>query len=170
MTDFSETLREFYDGEVLGEALYSILFETARSERERQVWGVLLQLETETKAWLRAPMAAAGVGLAESAEARERAARYAKGIAPLEWGAQMQTLHDVIADQVAPRFRDFADAARDRGAPDEEAICRHMVEHEEVQVELARRELAGEPLDQVLAPVAAHLRYPIPASGADATR
>jgi hypothetical protein len=159
-SSFGDNLREFYEGEVLGEALYSGLLDAARNARERQIWGVLLQLETETKAWLRGPMTTAGVSLVEPQEPRERAARYVKGLAPLGWRAQMQTLHDVIGGQVVPRFLEFAEAAVERGATEEESVCRKMVEHEEVQAELARRELAGEPLASVLAPVAGQLRYP----------
>ena len=162
MTAFAETLREFYDTEVLGEALYSGMLDRARNARERQVWGVLLQAETETKAWLRGPMTAAGVSLVERAETRERAQNFVGRVAPLEWEAQMQSLNQAIDGQLAPRFRDYAQAARERGEAEEEAVCLHMIEHEEAQVELIRRELAGEPLEQVLAPVRAQLRYPLP--------
>jgi hypothetical protein len=161
MPSGAEILREFYDGEVLGEALYSALLGAARDERQQRVWSVLLQLETETKAWLRAPLAAAGVGLAEDPAFRERGEGYAKGMVPMDWTGQMQVLRDAIDNQVIPRFAGFAQAARDEGLADVEAVCRHMVAHEQVQVELARRELAGEPLERVLSPVVEQLKYPL---------
>lgn len=169
MTSYPEILQEFYDGEVLGEAIYSGLLAAAGSERERRVWGVLLQLETETKCWLRAPMTAAGVSLVESDASRERAGRYVASMTRLDWPAQMKTLADLIDDQLVPRFEGFAEAARARAAGDEEAVCRHMVVHEQVQADLARRELAGEPLERVLAAVEGQLRYPLPAVPTPAT-
>jgi hypothetical protein len=164
MSSYAETLREFYDGELLGEALYAGLLAAAADERQQRIWGVLLQLETETKAWLRAPMTAAGVSLAEDAAFRVRGEGYARAMAPMAWAQQMQTLQSAIDDQVIPRFADLAQAARERGQPQEEEVCRYMMAHEQAQAELARRELAGEPLDAVLAPVTAQLRFPLPAA------
>lgn len=167
MTSYPEILQEFYDGEILGEAIYSGLLETARSERERRVWGVLLQLETETKCWLRGPMTAAGVSLVETVAARERAGRYVAGMAAMDWRGQMQALVDLIDERIVPRFEGFVDAVRGNGAA--EAVCRHMVDHEKIQAELARREVAGEPLERVLAAVAGQLRYPLTARPTPAT-
>jgi len=70
MGSFEETLRAFYNGEVLGEAAYSGLLASARDADERFKWSMLLLLETETKAWLRAPMVAHGVGIEERMEDR----------------------------------------------------------------------------------------------------
>jgi hypothetical protein len=61
MSSYAEALQDFYSVEVLGEAIYSALLGAARNDNERLKWGTLLQLETETKAWLRAPMVAHGV-------------------------------------------------------------------------------------------------------------
>src|SRR5215208_1928140 len=45
-------IRRLYESEVNGEAIYCALLKVARSERERYHLATLLQLETETKAWL----------------------------------------------------------------------------------------------------------------------
>src|SRR6202050_675361 len=65
MSSYAEALLEFYNGEVGGEALYSTLLGSARNQEEILKWSTLLQLETETKAWLRAPMVAHGVSIEE---------------------------------------------------------------------------------------------------------
>lgn len=54
MSSYAEALSEFYNGEVYGETLFSALVGSARNADERLKWSMLLQLETETKAWLRA--------------------------------------------------------------------------------------------------------------------
>jgi len=73
----------------------------------------------------------------------------------------MQLLHDGISRQFVPLYQGFADAAKSRGAPDEEAVCVYMVEHEKAQVEFARRELTGASADQSLEPIVKFLRYPL---------
>ncbi len=50
---FHDGLVEFYRGEVIGEAIYSALIEATNDSVERLKLAHLLQLETETKAWLR---------------------------------------------------------------------------------------------------------------------
>jgi len=70
MASFADALRAFYNGEVLGEAAYSALVASAQDAEERLKWSTLLQLETETKAWLRAPMVARGMGVEERMDDR----------------------------------------------------------------------------------------------------
>ena len=60
MESFEDVIREFYDGEVGGEVVYSELLSSVQTDEERLKFGTLLQIETETKAWLRAPMVARG--------------------------------------------------------------------------------------------------------------
>src|SRR5262249_46623852 len=68
---------------------------------------------------------------------------------------------DLIGEQAVPPYQAFADAAKARGAADEEAVCVYMVEHEKAQVEFARRELAGAGADEALEPIVRFLRYPL---------
>jgi len=77
------------------------------------------------------------------------------------WTQRMQALHDGISGRFVPLYQGFADAAKARGAPDEEAVCVYMVEHEKAQVEFARRELAGASIDQSLEPIARFLKHPL---------
>jgi hypothetical protein len=161
MESFEEAIREFYDGEVGGEAIYSALLSSARTDDERVKFSTLLQLETETKAWLRAPMIARGLSIEERAAVREKDAAQIEPLKPLSWAQKMQGMHDFLAGIVVPRYRSHLDAARKRGNADEVAICVHMVEHEEAQLEFSRRELAGASATESLAPVVKHLKYPL---------
>jgi len=161
MSSYAEALQEFYDGEVGGEALYSTLLRSARNQDEILKWSTLLQLETETKAWLRAPMIAHGMSIVEQAEEREKAVGLAQMIKSLEWSDLMQQMQHVLNTDIVPKYQRQVDAARERGKRDEVEVCVFMVEHEKAQAEFARRELAGASIDESLAPVVKFLKYPI---------
>ena len=161
MSSYEDALHAFYNGEVLGEAAYSGMLGHARDPAQRLKLSTLLQLETETKAWLRAPMVAHGVGIEERAEDRQQGHVIADQFASMPWRTQMQALHDSINGQFVPAYQAFADAAKARGAPGQEAVCVYMVEHEKAQVEFARRELTGASVDEALEPIVKFLRYPL---------
>jgi hypothetical protein len=161
MSSYAEALQDFYSVEVLGEAIYSALLGSARNDNERLKWGTLLQLETETKSWLRAPMVAHGVSIEEQTTDRDKGIALAGQFKTLPWSDQMQALHNALVTDLIPRYQSHTDAARTRGKADEEAVCLYMVEHEKAQLEFARRELAGIGLDQSLEPVVKFLKYPI---------
>ena len=111
MSSYAEALQDFYRGEVLGEAVYSALLGSARNDDERLKLGTLLQLETETKAWLRAPMVAHGVSLEEQSAVRE------EGVAVT---GQLKPMSLVGADASSPscnlhRIRSSLSKSRRRG-------------------------------------------------------
>ena len=159
MTTFQEALKEFYTNEVLGETIYSALFEAATERQEKLKWATLLQLETETKAWLRPVLVAHGVGVEEHAADRQMVVAMAEQLFPLGWSEKMQALKD-LGGQLLPTYQGYADAAAGRGEADAEATCRYMVEHERAQAEFASRELAGDGVSS-LEPIAKFLKYPI---------
>ena len=161
MSSYAEALSEFYNGEVYGETLLSALVGSARNADERLKWSMLLQLETETKAWLRAPMVAHGVSIEERTEDRDKGLARARERASLPWSQAMQSMYDGLSGHYVPLYQSYADAARMRGEAAEEAVCRYMVEHELALVEFARRELAGAGVAQSLEPVQRMLKYPI---------
>ena len=163
MGTYREALAEYYNGEVLGEAAYSTMLTLAESDDQRLKLGTLLQLETETKAWLRPHVLANGVSLEERAQDRETGATLAGQLSKLSWPQKWQAFHTGLSKQVVPRYRALADEAASRGNAKEEAVCRYMVAHEEAQVEFARRELAGEDTARVLEPVLKYLKYPLTA-------
>ncbi len=161
MSSYSEALQDFYAVEVFGETVYSAMVGLARDDEERLKWAALLQLETETKAWLRAPMIARGLSIEEPAGERQKAAALVEQVKSLSWMQLMEALRDTIERDLVRRYQSYAEAARARGSAAEEAVCTYMVEHEMAQVEFARRELAGAGLDESLQPVEKFLKYPL---------
>jgi hypothetical protein len=124
-------------------------------------WATLLQLETETKAWLRGPRLAHGVSIEEQTSDRDNGIKAAQRFKQLPWTVQMQGLRDAIANDFVPRYERYAAAARATGNADEEAVCRFMVEHEKAQGEFARRELTDGVVAESLEPVERLLKYPV---------
>jgi hypothetical protein len=158
---FEEGLSEFYAGEVMGEAIYSALLEDADDPAERLKLAHLLQLETETKAWLRPHMVAVGLAIEEPMTLREKGLAIAQA-QPASWTGKMQGLAQVIEAEFAALYRRYAEAARKRGHFEAAVICDFMVAHELAQVEFARRDLAGESLDRVLEPLRRYSKNPLP--------
>jgi len=159
MVTYAETLAEFYNGEVLGETVYSALLSSCQTDEQRLKLATLLQLETETKAWLRPHALKYGVSVEERAADREEGARIAGQLKALAWPDLWKVLHGALSKQVLPRFRLLEGEARARGLAHERALCRYMIEHEESQIEFARREIEGADVATCLEPVVKHLKY-----------
>lgn len=158
---YTDGLVAFYGGEIIGEAIYSGLLECANDPFERLKLAHLLQLETETKAWLRPHMILAGLSIAEPSESRETGLKFVAALAKLDWPGKMKALVDLVPES-AQQYRAFAEAARDRGDAQQAAVCDFMVEHELGQAEFARLELEGAELFISLAPILRQSRYPLP--------
>jgi hypothetical protein len=158
---FERALAEFYGGEVIGEAIYTALLEDADAPEERLKLAHLLQLETETKAWLRPHMILAGVAIGEPPALRETAQHIVAGLAPLDWAGKMKEL-TALVPVLLKDYRAFAQAAHDRGDREQAVVCQFMVDHELVQEEFARLELSGANLATSLEPLMRQSRYPLP--------
>jgi len=158
---YEDALAAFYGGEVIGEALYSGLLEGTSDPSKRHKLAHLLQLETETKAWLRPHMVLAGVSVAEPPALRETALKFVATLSKLDWRGKMKALADLVP-QSANQYRAYAAAARGRGNVQQVSVCDFMVEHELNQGEFARLELEGADLAVSLAPILRHSRYPLP--------
>lgn len=163
MTPYDDVLKEFYAGEVTGESIYSTLVPRFTEPEQRVKLAALLQLETEAKAWLRPHLVARGMDIAETVADRQRGADLAAPLLAADWTGFMKALKGAIDKALVPRFQVFHDEAAARGDGVEISVCAYMLEHEKVQSELARRDLAGGDVAHVIAPLAPFLRYPIAA-------
>lgn len=158
---YENGLAEFYRGEIIGEIVYLALIEATSDPAERLKLAHLLQLETETKAWLRPHMIRAGLSIAEPAELGEIAQGLISLLVSLDWSGKMRSLMDIIPDLVR-QYGAYAEAARSRGEAEQAAVCDFMVDHELAQEEFARLELEGAEPAASLAPLLRQSRYPLP--------
>jgi hypothetical protein len=158
---FDEGLEMFYNGEVLGEAVYSALIASTHDLQIQLKLSYLLQLETETKAWLRQYLLAVGMTIVELDEIRTMGGKMAAEMASMSWLQGMQAIYKIATEDLLPHYRRYAEEARARGRLDQAAVCDHMVEHEEAQAEFALRELRGEPFAQAVEPLMKASKYPL---------
>jgi hypothetical protein len=150
-------LQEFYQGEILGEAMFDAMLQSARSESERYRIALMLQLETETKARLRPHLAAQGLPLQEDPQMRPSGARFAKDLENANWNEKMRALAEALSETYLPHYRELTAML----PPPLRAIGESMVAHEQALLEMVRRELEGEShrSDQ---PVRDLLAHPLP--------
>jgi hypothetical protein len=154
---YLEGVMELYQGEVGGEALFSVMAALATDPLRRHQFSVMLQFESETKVRLRPFLARLGLPLAEDermrASARERGAHYAA----LPWAEFLAEFHASIGRYIA----DY-EAIERLGPPSDQAVLHSMVEHEQAFLWYLERELAGDSrhsLDRIVG----LLEHPLPA-------
>jgi hypothetical protein len=153
-----QALRELYQGEVTGEAVFDKMLHHLDDDRQRYIVATMLQLETETKARLRPHAARLGLDLAENPQHRADGEALAAQLADATWTAKMQSLHDILNGTYVPRYIEIAATA----APEIAEIAAYMVAHETSLLEVTKRELTGNTINSVET-VIPQLRHPIPA-------
>jgi len=150
-------LQEFYQGEVLGEAMFDLMLESLHTDAERYKIELMLQLETETKARLRPVLAAQGLSLREDPAMRSSGEQFARALATVSWAEKMIALHRSVAEVYLPRYRDLTGTLPEALR----AVGDSMVEHEQALVDMTWRELNGQS-DRSDGPVLRLLRHPLP--------
>ena len=156
-SDFLKGVMELYQGEILGEVLFTGLLPAAEDDDQRYKLGTMLQLESETKARLRPWLFRHRLDLSEDAAVRAEGVSLAENLRPMKWLDKMTVIHDALRDRFIPRFKEIAAMAP---AEDRE-MAQSMVEHESALFEMARREIASM-TDRSADPVVALLKFPLP--------
>jgi hypothetical protein len=133
-------LQEFYQGEILGEAMFDAMLKSASDELERYKIALMLQLETETKARLRPHLAAQGLPLEEDPQMRPRGEHEARELERAAWGEKMGALAHSLSQTWLPRYRELTATL----PPSLRAVGESMVAHEQALLEMAQREVAGD--------------------------
>ena len=133
-------LQEFYQGEILGEAMFDAMLKSASNESERYKLALMLQLETETKARLRPHLAAQGLALQEDPQMRPRGEQEARELERANWSEKMGALANSLSQTWLPRYRELTATL----PPPLRAVGESMVAHEQALLEMAQREVAGD--------------------------
>ena len=147
-------LRELYESEILGERVFQLLVDHARSPREAYHLGSLLQLETETKARLRPLLARYGIELAEAMDlsAFDQIAELFNAVT---WEEFMAANVDTVEG-----FIGTFEAIVVLGPAEDREILQSMVTHEEAILRWLKMEHAGEQVGSLDA-VVAQLVFPL---------
>ena len=138
--DFSNALRELYDGELLGEAFFECMLGQFHNSEQSRKLTIALQLETETKARLRPFVVAAGLELNDDGEARNTGRKLASGFARKSWREVMAGLLEILEPAVQ-RYQEILD-----NSPYEfRELANSMLIHEKALLSFVEAELEGKP-------------------------
>ncbi len=138
--DFSNALRELYDGELLGEAFFECMLGQFHNSEQSRKLTIALQLETETKARLRPFVVAAGLELNDNGEARNTGRKLASGFAGKSWREVMEGLLEILEPAVQ-RYQEILDHS-----PYEfRELADSMLIHEKALLSFVEAELEGKP-------------------------
>jgi len=156
LDEFKVGLSELYQGEVIGEVVFSRLLTRFGSADQQYKLASLLQLETETKARLRPTAMKLGVDLVELDESHDRGEEFDRSFEGMDWRAAMAHLARVVVPYVE-RYRQIAETA-----PTEyKELADSMVAHELAVQNYAELEAAGQG-DNSLDGVVKQLIFPLP--------
>ncbi|MEM8660271.1 MAG: hypothetical protein AAGF35_05245 [Pseudomonadota bacterium] len=157
--EFKDALVEYYQGELMGEAVIEQMIKNYDEPERHAKLAVLLQLETETKARLRPAMMELGMRLDEEDAPRAEARQIAEAFKSLSWeqamGAMCEQLPPVIA-----HYRDIADKAPQAYRD----LAESMFLHEKSLLDFAEMEVKGE-IEHSIDVVSEQLHFKLPAYG-----
>jgi hypothetical protein len=148
-------IRELYESEIFGEAVFDALIDHARTPRERYHMATLLQLETETKARLRPFLLKHGISLNESMDL-SMLPGIVEGYNALDWKSFMEANIPVVENFLAS-----FEAIVAIGPKEEYEVLQSMVIHESAILKWLKIEAVGEDaksLDDIIS----QLQYPLP--------
>lgn len=145
--DYLGRVREAYQGEVYGEALFRGLKERAGSREQAYKWRVLEQLERETKLRLRALVEDLGGETDEEIDQLERGESDAAFFARIPWDAFMSGFRRELQ-----KFIDAFEELETLGRPGDAGVLAAVTEHERALLAFAEAELAGDG-ESSLAPI-----------------
>ena len=153
-TDLERALYDAYQAEVMGEALFEALAETAPNQDATVKWQMLAQLEAATQNRLRPFVVAMGQDASADPQRIEEGEARAERYAGMDWATQMESMLPNLRRALA------AFEERERRASEEyREVCAALTAHERALITFAEQELAGEP--DSLAAVEALLEAPL---------
>jgi hypothetical protein len=158
LAEFKKGLLEEYQGELIGEVVFSELARHFGSPQHQYKLGTLLQLETETAARLRPTALELGVDLFFRGEYREMGQEFLKSFDGKDWPDLMTGLGTAV-EPFVKRYTEIAEIA----PPEYKDLADSMVVHERAILTFTRLELSGDTersLDDVMKQLTFPLKQP----------
>jgi hypothetical protein len=137
-TDFLSRIERAYQGEVYGEALYKGLAEAVADRSRSEKWRTLAELESVTKAQMRALVEKLGGDARESEVFRQKGVDRVAKYTGLSW----QDFMALYSRELEPVIARYAELEREC-APEDAATLRFLTEHEVVTKVFCDLELQG---------------------------
>lgn len=135
--EFLAGVAELYEGEVIGEGLFSRML-AACADEHRVAMASLLQLESEAKVRLRPFLTRLGLSVVEDETKRAAGAEFASRLNAMSWPEAMRALAE-LSKPYFDRYRALEEAAPEA----DKAEVAFMVRHEGAVVRFAELEAVG---------------------------
>lgn len=139
-TDIEDALYEAYQGEVLGQAFFETLAESAPNPTARQKWQTLARLEAATKDRLRPCVVGMGRAPTPDPNRIEQGEAAAASYEGMDWETQVRSMQPVLVRAIAS----FEESEQRAGDAYRE-VAAALTAHERALLTFTERELAGEP-------------------------
>ncbi len=152
---YLDAVMSVYQGEVLGESMFSGLLAAAASKHQ-PYFAAMLQMETEAKAMLRPLLMRRGLSIVESETWRQEGYGHAARLGALSWPDFLRVFIEEIRVYV-DRYQGFADQA----PPEDRDALLAMVEHEKSFIRFAEAAQQGKPAE-ALAALTSQLKVQLP--------
>lgn len=150
--EYLAEIREAYEGEIYGEALFRDLAGSVEAADHRRTLAILAELEAETRRRLAPLLLRRSIEVADEASQIEKGRLLAAEMKALSWTVLIERLESIIRPAV-----DRYDALADAASPDDREALNYLARHERALLDFVTAERAGAAgsLDSVLALLAA---------------
>ena len=152
---YPECIKELYESEVLGEAVFVALYNVATSDEHKYKFGTMAQLESETKARLRPFLAKHNFQFIENVD-ENLVAQISQSYRNSSWKKFIEEQRDIVAAFVR-RFEEIEQLA----PAEDKSVVRSMVLHERAIlrfIELEANDTSAGSINDVVA----QLHFPLP--------
>lgn len=156
---FKECLADIYRGEQVGEAIFEVALQTAKTPEQRYIMGSLLQLETEGKTLVRPMLMKLGVPIDIEPEARTEGESVGKQLLEMPWEMQFAAMADGIEKTFLAKYEELAKLVTEEEDPEAYKLATFMGAHERAILAAAQNVVAGKP--DPAAPVVDLLHFPL---------
>ncbi len=156
---FKDCLSYIYRGEQVGEALFEVAFQTAKTPEQRYIMGSLLQLETEGKTLIRPMLMKLGVPIDVQPEARSEGEWAGNQLIEMSWEEQFAAMADGIEKTFLAKYEELAKLVTEEEDPAAYKLATFMGAHERAILTAAQNVVAGTP--DPVAPVVDLLHFPL---------
>ena len=156
---FKECLLEVYHAEQAGEAIFELMLQYANNDRERFIFGSMLQLETEAKAIMRPTLVKLELPIQENPISREQGIKVGEVFREMPFNELIENIYSSVKNIYLPQYAELETLITE---DDKECfeLAKFMGDHERALL-VASDNIIKEN-EAFMEPVTEMLRFPIP--------
>ena len=156
---FKECRLEVYHAEQAGEAIFELMLQYANNDRERFIFGSMLQLETEAKAIMRPTLVKLELPIEENPISREQGIKVGEVFREMPFNELIENIYSSVKNIYLPQYAELETLITE---DDKECfeLAKFMGDHERALL-MASDNIIKEN-EAFMEPVTKMLRFPIP--------